>query len=137
MSLYGVKKNKCILDGVQGIVKVDESTASQSGLVLHVNNPSNNTLYVAKGYSKVSFGNIPENPPIDYNFSITYNNPTGFSGTFAGNFLLSYGGPDDPYNPIGIKLDNPDFDLTDNYTTIHLHVWYDGINYCGKIDGYV
>lgn len=136
MGLFGIKNNKCFQNGVQGVVNVVEETASSSGEIFQVDNPANNTLYVAKGHAKVSFCNIPANPEADYNFTITFQELDGFIGTFAGNFLLSYGGRDEEYNPVNPKLDNPDFDITDNYTVIHLHIWYDGINYCGKIDGY-
>lgn len=136
MGLFGIKNNKCFMNGVQGVVNTVAETATVSGQIFKVEGPENNTLYVADGHSKVSFGLIPANPPADYNFKITFRNLNGFIGTFAGNFLLSYNADDEEYNPINPKLDNPDFDITDNYTVIHLHIWYDGINYCGKIDGY-
>lgn len=136
-NLLGLKHNKCVLNGAQGVVGTVAETASSGTAIFRVDNPQNNTLYVAKGHAKVQFANIPRTPTSDYNFTIVFQETGGFIGTFAGNFILSYNGPDEEFDDIGIKLDNPDFDITDNYTVIHLHVWYDGINYCGKIDGYV
>ena len=135
--LLGRKENFCLLTGAQGVVKTVEETASTSGAIFRVDEPSNNTIYIAKEHSKVEFTSIPRTPSNDYNFTIVFQETGGFIGTFAGNFLLSYNAPDEEYEAIGIKLDNPSFDITDDYTVIHLHVWYDGINYCGKIDGYV
>lgn len=135
--LNAFKNNFCKQSGVQGVVNTVLETASSGTDIFRVDNPQNNTLYVAKGHAKVSFTDIPRTPTSDYNFTIVFQETDGFIGTFSGNFLLSYNAPGEEYEDIGIKLDNPDFDITDNYTVIHLHVWYDGINYCGKIDGYV
>ena len=134
--LSAIKSNFCLAKGVQGVIETVIETATTSGEIFSVSKPENNTRYVAKGFSKVMFSEIPANPSGDYNFYITYQDTTGFIGTFAGNFLLSYGRSDEEYNPVNPKLNNPDFDITDNYTVIHLHIWYDGINYCGEIDGY-
>ena len=136
-SLAGRKENFCILSGIQGVVKTVEETASTSGEIFRVDAPTNNTLYVAKGHVKVLFSSIPTEPTNDYNFKIVFQNSSGFFGTFAGNFLLYHSAPNEPGGAVDLKLDNPDFDITDDYTVIHLHVWYDGINFCGKIDGYV
>ena len=135
--IKGRQANFCYRNGVQGVVKTIEETAASGTDIFRADEPENNTLYVAKGHAKVQFTNIPRTPSGDYNFKIVFQETGGFIGTFAGNFILSYNGPDEEYEDIGIKLDNPDFDITDGYTVIHLHVWYDGINYCGKIDGYV
>lgn len=136
MALFGIKNNKCFQHGVQGVVNVDDRTAESSGEVFTKDGPENNTLYVARGHSKISFTSIPATPDADYNFSITFQNLNGFYGTFEGNFNLFHSAPSEPGVVVDIKLDNPDFDLSNNYTVIHLHVWFDGINYCGKIDGY-
>ena len=135
-ALKGIKDNFCMLKGVQGVVKTIEETAASGTDIFRADGPESNTLYVAKGHAKVQFTNIPRTPSGDYNFKIVFQETGGFIGTFAGNFILSYNGPDEELDDIGIKLDNPDFDITDGYTVIHLYVWYDGINYCGKIDGY-
>lgn len=136
MALFGIKNNKCFQHGVQGVVNVDDRTAGSSGEIYEVNAPENNTLFVARGHSKVEFTSIPATPEADYNFSITFQNVNGFIGTFEGNFLLFHSAPTEPGVRVNIKLDDPDFDITNNYTVIHLHVWFDGINYCGIINGY-
>lgn len=137
MATYGVKDNKCFEKGLQGVIKQIIAGAPEgSSLIYGLNGPKNNHRYVVKNYSKVTFGEIPTNPDPDYNFQITCQNDNGFIGAFAGNFLFSYNALDETYAPIGLKLDNPDFDITDGYTVIHLHIWHDGIKYCCHIDGY-
>lgn len=138
MSVYGIKNNKCILPGVQGVCDtvVYENT-SGSSVIFSINGPKNNTRYVFKEYSNGVFGLMPENPTGDYNFGITLKDSSGFLGILDAQVTFYYNATTSTeHNQIYLKWDNPDFDPTDNYTVLHIHVWYDGINYCGHIDGY-
>ena len=138
-SLAGRQTNFCLRNGVQGVVKqiTTEDTSGET-VYFSVNSPGNNYLYVFKGFSGGGFGTVPAEPTADYNFKVTLYKSTGFTGTLATFVRLFSTSMSDP-SPveISVKYDKPDFDLTDDYTTIHLHYWYDGINYCGKIDGYI
>lgn len=137
--LKGIQDNFCMLKGVQGVVKkvVAEDTSGET-VVFVVDSPGNNFLYVFKGYSGGGFGLVPTEPTADYNFNVTLYKSNGFSGTLSA-FVKLFSTSSTSLTPeqITVKYDNPDFDITDGYTTIHLHYWYDGINYCCHIDGYV
>lgn len=138
MGLFGRKENFCILSGVQGVVKtITSENTSGSTVIFSIDNPGNNYLYVFKGYSGGAFGTVPEAPDADFNFKVTINNSNGFTGTIAAFVrLYSTTTTEVPAEEITVKYNNPDFDVTE-YTTIHLHYWYDGLNYCCKVDGYV
>ena len=138
MSLAGVKTNKCFSYGVQGVCNTitEENTTGQSA-IFSINPTENNTLYVLKEYTRGLFGLLPENPTGDFNFKVTLQRASGFTVPLASlvmfyNVNTTTGSGD----PITIKWDNPDFDVTNNYTVIHMYIWYDGINYCGRVDGY-
>ena len=138
-NILGRKGNFCLLNGVQGVVEtILSDNTSGSSVVFAADNPKNNTLYIFKEYSGGIFGTVPETPSADYNFKVTIKDSSGFSGTLA-NVVKLYSTPTTATSSIQItvKYDNPDFDITDNYTVLHLHFWYDGLNYCCKVDGYV
>ena len=137
-ALKGIKDNFCMLKGVQGVVKeiTAEDTSGES-VVFAVNNPGNSYLYVFKGYSGGAFSSVPETPTADFNFKVTMYRSTGFTGTIGALVRLSSAAQSAEPVWITVKYDNPNFDITDDYTTIHLHFWYDGINYCCHVDGYV
>ena len=137
MSLFGIKSNKCMLNGVQGVCKQITSTApGGASYVYQRNGAENNSRFVLTAYSSILIGMIPTNPDIDYNFSVTFKDATGFLGTIDGLFTFKHGDYTGVSETVKIYWDNPNFDPTDDYTVIHLHIWFDGINYCGHIDGY-
>lgn len=138
-NLSGRKNNFCLLSGVQGVVKtVLNDNTSGSSVVFAADNPTNNTLYVFKEYSGGIFGTVPATPSADYNFKVTIKNSVGFTGTLA-NVVKLYSTPTTATSStqITVQYDNPSFDITDDYTVLHLHFWYDGLNYCCHVDGYV
>lgn len=138
MKVHGIKKNKCFVTGLQGVCSsvVTENTSGMSQLFF-VDGPENNTLYVFKELSGGAFGLLPTDPTPDFHFKITLQNSEGFIGTLA--TMVSFyttsvhesGGTE-----LTIKWDDPAFDPTAGYTVIHMHIWHDGINWCGQIDGY-
>ena len=136
--ILGRQANFCYRNGVQGVVKkiVAEDTSGET-VVFFVDSPENNSLYLFKGYSGGGFGLVPTDPSADYNFKVTLYKSTGFSGTLSA-FVKLFSTSSTSLTPeqITVKYDDPDFDITDGYTTIHLHYWHDGINYCCHIDGY-
>lgn len=138
MRLFGIKNNKCLLGGVQGVCKTVTRTGSGQGAFFGIDNPENNTLYVCKEFPAGGlFGLIPEDPTGDYNFKLTLQSSSGFLGQLAAllkfyHASISGSGPE-----ITIEWDNPSFNPMSSYTVIHVHIWHDGINFCGHIDGYV
>ena len=137
-TLKGVKQNHCMLTGVQGVVKtILSDNTSGSSVIFAVDEPKNNTLYVFKEYVGGIFGTLAETPTADFNFKVTLLDSSGFTGTLA-NVVKLYNSPTTATSgtQITVKYDNPTFDITDNYTVLHLHFWYDGLNYCCKVDGY-
>lgn len=135
--VFGIKTNKCLQKGLQGICTTVEATASTSGDVYMKDGADNNSRFILKDYGSILIGMMPETPEPDYNFDITIQNTSGFYGTLAGVFVLSYASIESSGDNVTIKWDNPDFDVADNWSVIHVHFWFDGINYCGSIDGYV
>ena len=136
--LLGRKGNFCLLKGAQGVINTivteGESGTSQ---IFAIDGPKNNTLYVFKEISSGIYTSVPTAPTGDYNFKVTMYKSTGFTGTLDSLVSLASSAASEPPVFITVKYDNPDFDITDDYTTIHLHFWYDGINYCCHVDGYV
>lgn len=134
----GIKNNKCFATGVQGVCKQIESTAAEGASYFYsTDSAENNSRFVLKNYQSVLVGSLPTEPDPDFNFNITIQNSNGFYGTLDAVFtFLDY-----PTTGTGTHLkiywNNPDFDLTADYTVIHVHVWHDGINWCANIDGYV
>lgn len=139
MQLNGIKKNKCFLAGVQGVCSLveQENTTGQSA-IFAINGPENNSLFVLKEFSSGVFGLLPEDPTPDYNFKITLQKTNGFLGTLNG--IIQYYTTDvnaSGGTPLTIKWNDPAFDITANYTVLHFHIWHDGINWCGMVDGYI
>ena len=138
MSTYGVKINKCFEPGMQGVSSQLEYTAAQGTEIFSYNAaPKTNSRFVLKEYLSLIIGHIPTEPEPSYNFNITLQNSTGFYGTVDATFTLKDGDLNETSNTIKVYWDNPNFDVSDNYTIIHAHIWHDGIHYCGHIDGYV
>lgn len=138
MSLFGIKSNKCMLNGVQGVCKQISATAPAGADYIYSHNGAdNNSRFVLTNYTKAMVGMITTNPDIDYNFSITIKRPNGFLGTPDGLFIFKDGDIEGTSNTIKVYWDNPDFDPSDDYTVLHVYIWFDGINYCGHIDGYI
>ncbi len=139
MALFGIKTNKCFQDGVQGVCnKFEYENTSGSSVIFSVNGPKNNALYIFKEYSAGAFGLMPLDPSPDFNFTITLQNTEGFTGVLNAQVSFYYSDLTTQLpQRILLKWDNPDFDPTDGYTVIHIHVWHDGINYCGRVDGYI
>lgn len=136
--ILGRQANFCYRNGVQGVVKkVLSDNTSGSSVIFAADNPENNTLYVFKEYSRGIFGTCPEEPSADYNFKVTIMDSFGFTGTLE-NVVKLYSTPTTATTSIQItvKYNNPNFDITDGYTVLHLHFWYDGLNYCCEVDGY-
>lgn len=138
MSVSGIKENKCFAEGLQGVCsQLIAGAAPDASYIYSMDNPANNARYVIKEYVTAVFGLLPNSPTPDFNFNITMKRSDGFTGTLNGVFSFS----NDSVNAQGgtfltIKWDNPTFDVTDSYTVIHVHIWYDGINWCGHVDGY-
>lgn len=136
--ITGYKQNHCVLLGVQGVIETHEETNTDEGTIFLVNGPVNNTQYVYKNFASGLVALMPEEPTGDFNFKLTIQKTGGFTGTLAGQVGFYYSSATAvPAVEASIKWDNPDFDVTDGYTVLHMYIWYDGINYCGKIDGYV
>lgn len=136
--ITGYKQNHCVLLGVQGVIETIAETNTESGTIFLVNGPQNNTQYVYTDFASGLVALMPEEPSSDFNFKLTIKKTGGFSGTLAGQVAFYYSSATAvPAVEASIKWDNPSFDVTDNYTVLHMHIWYDGLNYCGKIDGYV
>lgn len=134
----GIKNNKCFATGVQGVCKQIESTAAPgASYIFAYNAPQNNSRFVLKEYTAVLFGQIPENPDPDYNFNITIQSADGFTGVLDAVFKFTNVSLDEQGDFLKIYWNNPDFDVSENYTVIHVHIWHDGINWCANIDGYV
>ena len=139
MKIFGIKQNKCLQQGLQGVCSqyLYENT-SGSSVFFSFNNPEINARYVFKEYTGGVIGEMPTVPTPDFNFHITLKQSSGFNGTLNGLITYAYTNTSstDPEH-VKVYYDNPTFDPTDNYTVIHFHIWYDGVNYCGHVDGYV
>lgn len=134
----GIKNNKCFATGVQGVCKQIESTAASPNMYGFSSDAvENNCRFVLKDYVSALIGSLPTEPTPDFNFDITMQNSSGFYGTIAGVFSFADHPTTGSGDFLSIKWNNPDFDVSDNWTVIHLHIWHDGINWCGNIDGYV
>lgn len=139
-NLLGLKSNKCVMEGAQGVIRNVVSTNPEPGTsaAFQISGPKNNTQYVLKEFGSGLIALMPEEPTADFNFKLTVQRTSGFTGTLATFLYFTYTSASSTSPEyVTIKWDNPDFDVTDNYTVIHAHIWYDGINYCGHIDGYV
>lgn len=137
MRLSGIKKNKCFLQGVQGVCKQVESTAAEGASYFYVtDNAENNSRFVLKNYESVLVGSLPTEPDPDFNFNITIQNSRGFYGSLNAVFTFLDYPTSGSGTHLAIKWNDPDFDVSNDYTVIHVHIWHDGINWCGNIDGY-
>lgn len=138
MQLKGVLNSKCMPGGAQGIIKTITSTnTSGQSAIITMDGPGNNTLYVFHGYSRGGFGLMPETPSSDFNFSITMENSDGFTPTSINVLFKFYvNSMSESGDALTIKWDNEAFDPSDSFTVVHIHIWFDGINYCGRVDGY-
>lgn len=138
MALFGIKTNKCFARGVQGVTEQLEYTASPGTDIFSYNaTPENNCRFVLEEYISILIGKIPTHPEPSYNFYITLKNSTGFYGELDAVFTLTDADITESGNQIKVYWDNPSFDLSADYTVVHVHIWHDGINYCGHIDGYI
>lgn len=138
MKTFGFKDNYCIALGLQGVEQQIVYTAEEGqSVAFAMNSPQNNVRYVITNYTSVLFGMLETPPEPYFNFQVTFKNINGFYGTIVGNFRMTDDDIAESGNTIKVYWDNPDFDITDNYTVLHIHIWHDGINYCGHIDGYV
>ena len=137
MRLSGIKNNKCFLQGVQGVCKQIESTAPAGASYFYsTDSAENNCRFLLKNYESVLVGSLPTEPDPDFNFNITIQHTGGFFGQLDAVFTFLDHPTTGQGAHLSIKWDNPDFDVSDGYTVIHVHIWHDGINWCGNIDGY-
>lgn len=134
--VYGICENKCQVPGIQGICETIEHENKASTEIVYFGEPRNNSRIILKNYYTALFKYMPQNPSADYNFHITFCKESGLDYIVNVNGLLSFCHGDGSGNEnVTIKWDNPSFSFT-GLTVAHADIWYDGINYCGHIDGY-
>lgn len=126
------------IDGLQGVQSTVSATAATVTNAYYTGTqPANNSRYVIDNYMRFCGEYLPQSPTADYNFRITHRH-RGLPSTAVldGVYSFIYNGRNDsPAQPVTIYWDNPSFAPAD-YDVIHVHIWYDGINYCGHADGY-
>lgn len=138
--VYGICENKCQVPGIQGICETieHENESDKEIVYFHDSKPSNNCRIVLKNYYSAGFAYMQQNPSADYNFHITFYKESGLDYILAPDGLCGFyygSGLETGDQMIDIKWDNPNFSFT-GLTVAHVDIWFDGINYCGHIDGY-
>lgn len=139
MKIFGFKDNKCAALGLQGVcTEYTYNNTSGSSVIFAFDEPENNSRYVFKEYGSGVIGECPTIPDPYFNFNITIQSSDGFSGSLSTFIKLAYTSTTSTDTPeyVTVYYDNPDFDITDGYTVLHLKFWFDGINYCCHVDGY-
>ena len=126
------------IDGLQGVQSTVLATAATVTNAYYTDTqPANNSRYVIDNYMRFCGEYLPQSPTADYNFHITHRH-RGLPSTAVldGVYSFIYNGRNDsPAQSVTVYWDDPSFAPAD-YDVIHVHVWYDGMNYCGHADGY-
>jgi hypothetical protein len=126
------------IDGLQGVQSTVTATTETAQTIYYTGStPVNNRCYVVDNYMKFGGEYMPLEPTADYNFHITHRHRgLPATSTLDGVYSFIYNGKDDsPAQDVTIYWDNPSFAPAD-YDVVHVHIWFDGINYCGHVDGY-